>query len=81
MQIGILVETLRREGYELSISSPKVIYKKINGKEHEPIEEVQLDIQNEYVSQILERLNTRLAEIEDLVQDKNGKAKISNFFH
>jgi GTP-binding protein len=80
MQIGILIETIRREGFELNVSPPKVIFKKIDGIEHEPFEEVFLQIPSEYMSDTLETLNTRLADIEDLSQDRNGISKISILF-
>lgn len=59
MQIAILVEQMRREGYEFALSPPKVIYKKDEkGKILEPIEEVILDIDNEYAGTIIQDMST-----------------------
>ncbi len=63
MHLSILIETMRREGYELAISTPKVIMKEIDGKRCEPIERVYIDVSNEYVGAVMEKLGARKAEL------------------
>ncbi|MEK7638691.1 MAG: translational GTPase TypA [Patescibacteria group bacterium] len=59
MHIAILLENMRREGYELSVSQPKVIIKEENGEKLEPFEEVTVDVPNEYQGAVIERLSNR----------------------
>ena len=63
MHLSILIETMRREGYELAISTPKVIMKEIDGKLCEPIERLFIDVTNEYVGSVMEKLGARKAEL------------------
>ena len=63
MHLSILVETMRREGYELALSTPKVIMKQIDGKMCEPIERLFIDVSNEYVGAVMEKLGARKAEL------------------
>ncbi|CRG97627.1 GTP-binding translation elongation factor tu family protein, putative [Plasmodium gallinaceum] len=73
LQLGILIEKLRREGYEMTISSPNVIYKKDeNGNLLEPIEEFHITIPSSMSSNVIEKLNTRKAEILDIVNDNDN---------
>lgn len=59
MHIAILLENMRREGYELAVSQPQVIIKEIDGDKHEPYEEVTIDIPSEFQGAVIERLGTR----------------------
>ena len=63
MHLSILVENMRREGYELAVSSPRVIYKEIDGVRCEPIERVYIDVANEYTGAVMEKLGARKAEL------------------
>lgn len=63
MHLSILTETMRREGYEFSVGSPKVLFKEINGKRHEPIERLVIDVPSECVGAIMEKMGTRKAEL------------------
>ena len=54
LQIGVLIETMRREGFELSVSRPKVLFKQENNKKLEPFEEVTIDVDEEYSSTVIE---------------------------
>eukprot|EP01135_Chromosphaera_perkinsii_P004488 Nk52_evm12s284 gene=Nk52_evmTU12s284 len=64
LQLSVLIETMRREGFEVSISSPKVVFQNDeNGNVIEPIERVVIDVANEYCSQIIEKLTTRKGEL------------------
>ncbi len=56
LQMGVLIENMRREGFELSISRPRVIFRDIDGVRHEPIEEVTIDVDDEYTGAVIEKL-------------------------
>lgn len=77
LHLGILVENMRREGFELQLSAPEVIYKTIDGKKHEPIETLYLDIQEDHQGAIMENLGTRKAELVDLNPIGNGRVKLT----
>jgi GTP-binding protein len=77
LQLGILIETMRREGFELSISRPRVLFKTDeNGKCLEPIEEVQIDVDDEFVGIVVEALSLRKAEMKDMRPSGTGKTRI-----
>ena len=83
LHLAVLIETMRREGFELQVSKPEVIYKTINGVINEPYEEVILHTQKEYLGKITEEFGKRKAELLDMVTDdtKNDvklKYKISD---
>jgi len=78
LHLGILIETMRREGYEFQLSKPEVIYKKIDGKKNEPMEEVYIEVPEEYYSTVLQELNTRGADLED-IQNENGVSRMTYF--
>ena len=63
MHLSILIENMRREGYEMSCSTPKVLYKDIDGVRHEPIELVYIDVPNEYSGSVIEELSRRKGEL------------------
>lgn len=80
LQLGVLIETMRREGFELSISRPRVLYKTDeNGQRLEPIEEIQVDVDDEYVGVVVESLSQRKAEMKDMRPSGGGKTRI--IFH
>ncbi len=66
MHLSILVETMRREGYELCVSAPRVLYRTIDGTLCEPIEKVQIDVPEEYVGTVMEKLGSRKGELQDM---------------
>ncbi|KAF2295047.1 hypothetical protein GH714_031239 [Hevea brasiliensis] len=66
LQLGILIENMRREGFELSVSPPKVMYKTEKGEKLEPIEEVTIEVNEEHVGLIMEALSHRRAEVVDM---------------
>ncbi len=59
LQLAILIETMRREGYEFSVSRPEVLYKEIDGQRYEPFEEVVVDVQQEYSNRVIDNLQQR----------------------
>jgi len=80
LQLGVLIETMRREGFELTVSRPKVLYKKGDKNEKlEPIEEVTIDVDEEYSSSVLDNMNRRKGEMIDMRSSGEGKSRI--IFH
>ncbi len=71
LHLGILIETMRREGFELQISAPEVIFKTINGQKHEPMEFVIIDIESRHQGTIIEHVGTRRGEIQNIVVHEN----------
>ncbi|HKJ45420.1 MAG TPA: translational GTPase TypA [Balneolales bacterium] len=69
LQLAILIETMRREGYEFSVSRPEVIYREINGKKHEPVEEVVIDVPEEYSNKIIDNLLQRKGIMQSMEQE------------
>ncbi|MDX1923949.1 MAG: translational GTPase TypA [Rickettsiaceae bacterium] len=77
LQLGVLIETMRREGFELSISRPRVLFQNdSNGKRLEPIEEVMIDVDDEFVGVVVEAMSTRKAEMSDMRPSGGGKTRI-----
>ncbi|KAF9303575.1 hypothetical protein BGZ74_003460 [Mortierella antarctica] len=70
LQLGVLIETMRREGFELSVSPPRVVFKEEKGQRLEPVEEVTIDVGNQYTGTIIEKLSKRKAELKSF--DENG---------
>ena len=66
MHLSILIETMRREGYEFQVSAPKVLYKEIDGVIQEPLEEVSCEVPQEYVGSVIEKLGSRKGEMIDM---------------
>ena len=66
MHLSILIETMRREGYELAVSPPRVLFREINGKRHEPIERLVIDVPEGAVGAVMEKLGSRKAELQEM---------------
>jgi GTP-binding protein len=66
LHLGILIETMRREGYEFQVSQPQVIYREVNGQPREPFETLVLDVPEEAVGSCIERLGQRKGEMQDM---------------
>ncbi|MCB9983560.1 MAG: translational GTPase TypA [Rhodospirillales bacterium] len=77
LQLGVLIETMRREGFELTVSRPRVLFKDENGQKLEPIEEVTIDVDEEYSSTIVDSMNRRKAEMTDMRSSGAGKTRIT----
>ncbi len=79
LQLAVLIETMRREGFELSVSRPQVLCKKDpeTGKMLEPIEEVQIDVDQEFSGVVLEKIGLRRGEMTDMQTIKGGKVRLS----
>jgi GTP-binding protein len=76
LQMAVLVETMRREGYELMVSRPRVITRVENGKTQEPVERLFLDIPEEFVGKITEKLSIRKGRMESLVNKGSGRVSM-----
>ncbi|ROT47556.1 translational GTPase TypA [Candidatus Cardinium hertigii] len=77
LQLGILIETMRREGFELSISRPRVLIKSgPNGTKLEPLEEIQIELDDEFSGSVIESMSLRKAEMRDLRPMGGGKTRI-----
>ena len=77
LQLGVLIETMRREGFELTVSRPKVVYKEEGGERLEPIEEVIIDVDEEYSSSVVDAMNRRKAEMSDMRSSGAGKTRLT----
>jgi GTP-binding protein len=78
LQLGVLIENMRREGFEVSISRPRVVYQTgPNGERLEPIEDVVIDVDEEYTGVVIEKLSARKAELKDMGPSGAGKTRIT----
>jgi GTP-binding protein len=76
LHLGILIETMRREGYEFQVAQPQVIYREINGQPCEPYETLVLDVPDEASGGCIERLGQRKAEMQDMQVGTNGRTQL-----
>src|SRR3990167_4578308 len=76
LHLSILIETLRREGFELEISKPEVIIKEVNGEKMEPFEEVTVDVPAEHVGSITTEFGKRKATLVEMINHDNGYARL-----
>ena len=76
LHLGVLIETMRREGYELEVAKPHVIIKDIGGVKCEPYEDLQIDVPSEFVGDIMETLGSRGAQMIDM-NDTNGITRVT----
>ena len=76
LQLGVLIESMRREGFELSISRPRVVMKTENGEKLEPIEEVTVDVDDAYTGTVIEKISLRKGEMTDMRPTGAGKTRI-----
>ena len=76
LHLSILIETMRREGYELAVSKPEVILKEVNGEMQEPYETLTLDVEESHQGSIMEILGSRRGELKDMVMDGKGRVRL-----
>lgn len=76
LHLGILIENMRREGYELQVSKPEVIVKEIDGKKMEPVERLLIDIPEDSMGAVMESLGSRKAEMVNMVNTGNGQVRL-----
>ncbi|MFF2886778.1 translational GTPase TypA [Paenibacillus sp. NPDC057967] len=76
LHLGILIENMRREGYELQVSKPEVIVKEIDGIKQEPYERLLIDVPEESMGSVMESLGTRKAEMVNMINNGNGQVRL-----
>ena len=76
LQLAILIETMRREGYELMVGKPEIVLKTENGQRMEPLEQVVVDCPEDYVGVVIERLGTRRGEMVQMVNHGSGRVRM-----
>ena len=76
LQLGVLIETMRREGFELGVSRPRVLYREENGVKMEPIEEVVIDVDEEHTGTVVEKISLRKGDMVDMRPSGGGKTRI-----
>ncbi|MXR70020.1 translational GTPase TypA [Shewanella sp. JBTF-M18] len=76
LHLSILIENMRREGYELAVSRPEVIVKEIDGEKCEPYETLTVDVEEEHQGAVIEKLGTRKADMRDMQPDGKGRIRI-----
>ncbi|MGF6709559.1 GTP-binding protein [Luteibacter sp. W1I16] len=76
LHLSVLIENMRREGYELAVSRPEVIIKEIDGQKMEPIEELVIDVEEIHQGGVMERLGIRKGELKNMVSDGNGRVRL-----
>ena len=76
LHLSILIETMRREGYELAVSRPEVILKEIDGQQMEPIEQLVVDLEEQYQGGVMQRLGERKAQLKNMEPDGRGRVRL-----
>lgn len=76
LHLSILIENMRREGYELAVSRPEVITKVVDGEVHEPYETLTIDVPSEFQGSVMERLGSRRGDLKNMVADDKGRVRL-----
>jgi len=76
LHLSILIETMRREGYEFQVSKPAVLYKEIDGQRHEPMEAVTIDVPEEFTGVVIQKLGSRRGEMQQMSASKGGYTRL-----
>jgi len=76
LHLSILIETMRRQGYEFQVSKPRVIYKDVDGEVHEPIEYLIIDVPEDFMGVVMEKLGTRKAEMANMQSSQQGYMRL-----
>lgn len=76
LHLSVLIENMRREGYELAVSRPEVIIKEIDGQKMEPIEQLIVDIEEQHQGGVMERLGIRKGDLKNMVSDGKGRVRL-----
>ncbi|VVE70816.1 GTP-binding protein [Pandoraea anapnoica] len=76
LHLTILIENMRREGYELAVSRPRVVIKEIDGVKHEPYEMLTIDLEDEHQGGVMEEIGRRKGEMLDMVSDGRGRTRL-----
>ena len=76
LHLGILIENMRREGYELGVSRPEVVIREIDGEQREPYEQLTVDIEEQHQGAVMEKLGERRGDLKDMVPDGKGRVRL-----
>ena len=76
LHLGILIENMRREGYELGVSRPEVIIKEVNGEKQEPYEQLTVDVEEQHQGTVMEKLGTRGGDLQNMMPDGKGRVRL-----
>jgi GTP-binding protein len=76
LHLSILIENMRREGYELGVSRPEVILREVDGEKHEPFEQLTVDVEEQHQGTVMEKLGMRGGELKDMVPDGKGRVRL-----
>ncbi|MBI4192277.1 MAG: translational GTPase TypA [Betaproteobacteria bacterium] len=76
LHLTILLENMRREGYELAVSRPRVVIKEVNGEKHEPYEMLTVDVEEQHQGAVMEALGSRRGELQDMQSDAKGRVRL-----
>jgi GTP-binding protein len=76
LHLGVLIETMRREGYELGVSRPEVIFKEVDGKVQEPFESLLIDVESVHQGSVMEEVGARKASLTNMVPDGKGRVRL-----
>ncbi len=77
LHLSVLIETMRREGFELGVSRPEVVQKEVNGEIHEPYEDVMIDVEDEHQGAIIEELGKRKGDMTNMEVDGKGRSRLT----
>lgn len=76
LHLSVLIENMRREGFEMGVSRPKVIFRDIDGRKQEPFEQVTLDIEEQHQGSIMEAMGLRKGDLRDMIPDGKGRVRL-----
>lgn len=76
LHLSVLIENMRREGYEFQVSKPEVLFKEENGKKMEPMEKVTIDLSNDFIGAVIEKLGQRKGELISMTESNGGYARL-----
>ena len=76
LHLSILIENMRREGYELGVSRPEVIVKDVDGEKHEPFEQLTVDVEEQHQGAVMQKLGERGADLKNMVPDGKGRVRL-----
>lgn len=76
LHLSVLIETMRREGFEMGVSRPEVIMKEVDGVLHEPYEALNIDVEDQHQGSVMEELGVRRADLQDMVPDGKGRVRM-----
>ncbi|MFA7619436.1 MAG: translational GTPase TypA [Thiohalomonadaceae bacterium] len=76
LHLGILIENMRREGYELGVSRPEVIIREVDGEKHEPFEQLTVDVEEQHQGTVMEKLGMRGGDLKNMLPDGKGRVRL-----